>query len=115
MRNFTLTLVSGLVIAGSANALTCINDYGGTSSCTNTNPAGDCETLGYSKDNVSGCEHYLYCPFDTSYKRCVTEGEQACTQGYARTTAGCNPLVSTVKPGTGGSIGVIPGGSIGKI
>lgn len=114
MRNFTLTLVSGLVIAGSANALTCINDYGGTSSCTNTNPAGDCETLGYSKDDVSGCDHYLYCPFDTSYKRCVTEGEQACTQGYARTTAGCNPL-ATVKPGTGGSIGVIPGGSIGGV
>ena len=86
MRNFTLTLVSGLVIAGSANALTCINDYGGTSSCTNANPAGDCTTLGYSKDNVSGCEHYLYCPFDTAYKRCVKEG---CGDGFAKDVSGC--------------------------
>ena len=87
MRNFTLTLVSGLVIAGSANALTCINDYGGTSSCTNTNPAGDCTTLGYSKSNVTNCEHYLYCPFDTSYKRCL--GEKECDPGKARKVEDC--------------------------
>ena len=63
-----LTLLS----ASSALALTCANDYGSSAGCaSNTTAAGDCATLGYSKDNVDGCEHYLYCPFDTSYKRCV--------------------------------------------
>ena len=80
-----LTLLS----TTSAFALSCLNDYGGTSSCTNANPAGDCTTLGYSKDNVSGCEHYLYCPFDTAYKRCVKYGEGECSDGYVRTAEDC--------------------------
>ena len=64
-----LTLLS----ASSALALTCANDYGSSAGCaSNTTAAGDCATLGYSKDNVDGCEHYLYCPFDTSYKRCAS-------------------------------------------
>ena len=64
-----LTLLS----ASSALALTCANDYGSSAGCaSNTTAAGDCATLGYSQDNVDGCEHYLYCPFDTSYKRCVS-------------------------------------------
>ena len=64
-----LTLLS----TTSAFALSCVNDYGGSSSCAgSTQAAGDCTTLGYFKNNVDGCEHYLYCPFDTSYKRCVS-------------------------------------------
>ncbi len=90
-----LTLLS----TTSAFALTCINDYGGTSSCTNANPAGDCETLGYSKDNVSGCEHYLYCPFDTAYKRCVSEITWTCPDGYS------DELTSVNQCGTSGSNG----------
>lgn len=31
-----------------------------------------CADLGYSKTHVSGCTDYIYCPFDTSYKKCVT-------------------------------------------
>ena len=66
-----LTLLS----TTSAFALTCVNDYGGTTSCaSSSSKAGDCETLGFSKDDVSGCDHFLYCPFDTTYKRCVTAG-----------------------------------------
>ena len=64
-----LTLLS----TTSAFALSCVNDYGGSSSCAgSTQAAGDCTTLGYFKNNVDGCEHYLYCPFDTAYKRCVS-------------------------------------------
>ncbi len=107
-----LTLLS----TTSAFALSCLNDYGGTSSCTNANPAGDCTTLGYSKDNVSGCEHYLYCPFDTAYKRCVKYGEGQCSNGYARILSDCNPFkTSIVQPGTGGSIVVQPGGNLGTV
>ena len=71
-----LTLLS----ASSALALTCANDYGSSAGCaSNTTAAGDCATLGYSKDNVDGCEHYLYCPFDTSYKRCVASEKIDCS------------------------------------
>ena len=77
-----LTLLS----ASSALALTCANDYGSSAGCaSNTTAAGDCATLGYSKDNVDGCEHYLYCPFDTSYKRCVSSEEIDCaTLGFTQ-------------------------------
>lgn len=39
----------------------------------NTQPS--CVTLGYSKNNVADCasDGYIYCPFDTSYKKCVTK------------------------------------------
>lgn len=32
-----------------------------------------CTTLGYSKENVAGCasDGYIFCPFDTSYKKCI--------------------------------------------
>ncbi len=46
-----------------------------------------CSELGYSKVNVSNCEHYLYCPFDTSYKSCL--GEKECEPGKARNVADC--------------------------
>ncbi len=73
---FSFFGVLTLLSTSSALALTCVNDYGGTSSCaSNTTAAGDCETLGYSTSDVDNCEHYLYCPFDTSYKRCVTQSE----------------------------------------
>ena len=53
-------------------ALTCRNDYSGSAGCAgNKTPAGDCETLGYSTSEVENCIHYIYCPFDTSYKRCT--------------------------------------------
>ena len=89
-----LTLLS----ASSALALTCANDYGSSAGCaSNTTAAGDCATLGYSKDNVDGCEHYLYCPFDTSYKRCVSSEEIDCAElGFTQEDKSewCNSIVT---------------------
>ena len=77
---FSLFGALTLLSASSALALTCANDYGSSAGCaSNTTAAGDCATLGYSKDNVDGCEHYLYCPFDTSYKRCVASEKIDCS------------------------------------
>ena len=80
-----LTLLS----ASSALALTCANDYGSSAGCaSNTTAAGDCATLGYSQDNVDGCGHYLYCPFDTSYKRCATEKTPSCEElGFTKSSS----------------------------
>ena len=84
MHRLLLILVCGLLYSGSANALTCKNDYSGATGCaSNANAAGDCETLGYSKTTSSECEHYIYCPFDTSYKKCVSVAEKSCAeQGF---------------------------------
>ena len=49
-----------------------------------------CAMLGYSKTNVPNCTSYIHCPFDTSYKKCVTldHTEGKCT-GYS--LADCPP------------------------
>ena len=49
-----------------------------------------CAMLGYSKTNVPNCTGYIHCPFDTSYKKCVTldHTEGKCT-GYS--LADCPP------------------------
>lgn len=31
-----------------------------------------CASLGYTQTDTENCESYLYCPFDTSYKKCVS-------------------------------------------
>ena len=66
---FNLLAVLSLYLAGTnvVYALSCKN---GTSSCS-TQSAADCSKLGYSADNVDNCKHYLYCPFNQSYKTCV--------------------------------------------
>ncbi len=70
---FFINLALFLFSANLAFALTCRNDYSGTSGCAdNKTPAGNCETLGYSTANTDNCGHYIYCPFDTNYKRCTT-------------------------------------------
>ena len=76
--------LSLVLTSTSVFALTCANDYGGTQGCaSNTTAAGDCETLGYSTQNTADCEHYLYCPFDKAYKRCVAIAENnTCTYQY---------------------------------
>ena len=87
-----LTLLS----TTSAFALTCVNDYGGTASCaSSSSKAGDCETLGFSKDSVANCEHYIYCPFDTNYKRCVSFD---CT-GYTLFSCPTNGYCNSCKAG----------------
>jgi len=79
-----------------AFALHCKNDYAGSAGCAaNTTPAGDCTTLGFSKSDVAGCDQYLYCMFDTSYKRCISKSE-SCPTGYGKTVADC---------GTSGALG----------
>ena len=69
---FFISLMLFLLSTNLAFALTCRNDYSGTSGCAdNKTPAGTCETLGYYTDDVENCGHYIYCPFDTNYKRCT--------------------------------------------
>ena len=66
------SLLTLMLTSTSALALTCANDYGGNAGCaSNTTAAGDCRTLGYSTEDVTRCNHYLYCPFDPKYKKCV--------------------------------------------
>ena len=87
-----LTLLS----TTSAFALTCAYDYGGTASCApDTTTAGNCETLGFSKNNVSNCEQYIYCPFDASYKRCASLD---CT-AYTLSSCPANGYCSSCKAG----------------
>ena len=58
-----------------------------------------CAMLGYSKANVENCTGYIHCPFDTSYKKCVTldHTDGKCT-GYSLTEcpphAKCEPCGS---------------------
>ena len=55
--------------------------------CT-TQPS--CEVLGYNKADVDNCVSYIHCPFDASYKKCITLDhiEGKCT-GF--TLADCPP------------------------
>ena len=65
-------LFLAMLIANPALAVTCMNDY--DNSCAQEpghSTAGDCTTLGYEKGGDKDCEHALYCPFDSSYARCV--------------------------------------------
>lgn len=90
-------VLCGLVPAFSAFALTCQNDYGGSTSCaSNTTAAGDCKTLGYSTVNVEGCKHYLYCPFDKSYKKCVDAGKSCVELGFTKgdKSSWCGKLIT---------------------
>lgn len=89
---FSFWAVLGAVLLCSANvfALTCKNDYSSASGCaSNANAAGDCTTLGYATADVSGCSHYIYCPFDTAYKRCTNAVETACALGTYKTKSEC--------------------------
>ena len=55
--------------------------------CT-TQPS--CEVLGYNRADVDNCVSYIHCPFDASYKKCITldHTEGKCT-GYS--LADCPP------------------------
>ncbi len=69
-----LFIAAALLWAAPVNALQCLNDYAGTTGCAgNSQAAGDCQTLGYSTENVEGCKHYIYCPFNTAYKICANK------------------------------------------
>ena len=100
IKSFSYSLAAVLLSSTSAFALTCLNDYSGTSGCArNQTPAGDCSTLGYSKANVDGCVKYLYCPFDTSYKRCITQKAMDCSD-YPLTKCPDNGFCSECNDGS---------------
>ncbi len=100
IKSFSYSLAAVLLSSTSAFAMTCLNDYSGTSGCAgNQTPAGDCSTLGYSKANVDGCVKYLYCPFDTSYKRCITQKAMDCSD-YPLTKCPDNGFCSECNDGS---------------
>lgn len=37
-----------------------------------------CASLGYTTSDIEGCDNYVYCPFDTTYKACVGEQQGEC-------------------------------------
>lgn len=61
----------------------------------NCNGHISCTDLGYSKNDVSGCTNYLYCPFDNAYKVCLPDCEDSgdCPSGSSRMTLSqCNGM-----------------------
>ncbi len=59
-------------------ALICKTD--GSGGCVGSSAtANDCTSLGFKKDDVAGCKHYLYCPFDQNYKACVAKEDTPST------------------------------------
>lgn len=65
-----MILMLAFLYANSVATDTCLNDYG---NCDKTDEVamGDCQTLGYSKNEVEKCKHYIRCPFDPNYKKCT--------------------------------------------
>ncbi len=59
------------IIATNASAIDC-----------NTIP--DCISLGYSKNDVDGCneDEYIYCPLDNSYKKCIKAQLDCASLGF---------------------------------
>ncbi len=93
-----------------AFALHCKNDYAGSAGCAaNSTPAGDCTTLGFSKSDVAGCDQYLYCMFDTSYKRCISKSDTTCPVGYGKTVNDCGAVYAA-----GWTLGTLNSSGCGK-
>ena len=81
-------------------AETCVNDYGGNSSCAEDaehTTAGDCATLGYTATNCNG-QAFLKCPFDESKLKCVENAPtpRTCAElGFTETS--CEDGVNSIK------------------
>lgn len=97
--NFKIALPVAILISGSGSAYATLN-------CTEQ---PTCAELGYTKDDVDNCEHYLYCPFDTNYKLCTDKG---CKKGYAQTINGCNTTGRSGGLANSGGTTILPGGSV---
>lgn len=82
MYKFSFCFCSALLLSSSALATTCLNDYSGDGQgCAKiSTAAGDCSTLGYSTEDDSSCTKWLYCPFDSSYKRCLKKANDGCDE-----------------------------------
>ena len=86
---FAAAAVAAPFILFSNNAYAALN-------CT-TQPT--CQQLGYSKSVDANCDDYILCPFDTSYKRCIT-GKIDCS-GYPLTKCPVNADCDECDDGTG--------------
>ena len=55
-----------------------------------------CEQLGYSKSVDSNCDDYILCPFDTSYKKCITGKVDCAELGFTQDDKSewCNKIVT---------------------
>ena len=89
IKPFSYSMAAVLLSSTSALAAACF-DGSSTSCATVSGKTSDCLALGYSKDDVVGCKHYLLCPFDTSYKACVTQKyADPCEDGYVFINGEC--------------------------
>ena len=61
-----------------------------------------CEELGYSKSDVAGCNNYIYCPLDASYKACYSY--KSYTNGACPTGANCDMRYKITKCPSGYAI-----------
>ena len=96
IKPFSYSMAAVLLSSTSALAAACFDDS--STSCATSN-ASDCLALGYSKDDVVGCKHYLLCPFDTSYKACVTQKFMDCSD-YPLTKCPDNGFCSECNDGS---------------
>ena len=78
-----LMFVATPAIANTAN-IAC----GDSKDCNDKSTAAQkCTELGYSLNKVENCEHYLKCPFDTQYQKCVKYPKVSCQSlGFTQTT-----------------------------
>ena len=55
-----------------------------------------CEQLGYSKSVDANCDDYILCPFDTSYKKCITGKVDCAELGFTQDDKSewCNKIVT---------------------
>ena len=62
---------------------------GDSKDCNDKSTAAQkCADLGYSLNKVENCEHYLKCPFDTQYQKCVKYPKISCQSlGFTQTNA----------------------------
>ena len=97
IKPFSYSMAAVLLSSTSALAATCFD--GSTSCATVSGKTSDCLALGYSKDDVVGCKHYLLCPFDTSYKACVTQKFMDCS-AYPLTKCPDNGFCSECNDGS---------------
>ena len=80
-----------MFVATSAMANTANIACGDSKDCNDKSVAAQkCTDLGYSLNKVENCEHYLKCPFDKDYQKCVKYPKISCQSlGFTKTTA-CN-------------------------
>ena len=89
MKKFLILFL--MFVATPAMANTANIACGDSKDCNDKSVAAQkCTDLGYSLNKVENCEHYLKCPFDKDYQKCVKYPKISCQSlGFTKTTA-CN-------------------------